>query len=166
MSFQVRADEALQKLGTRAPAPILGETADQYRRRVMRDMARLLPRDYDMRRVEYRQCSDKALDALEPQLFAAVDEASRDVRAMRRGELREVTAINPDNGQKTISFFGPNSFVTTMGRECRLLTDGLFQRNVPKWQAMSSSIPSSETRRNTFGNSRDHAAFAPTPFRP
>jgi hypothetical protein len=85
MSFQERADAALEPLGLRCPAPLLGEELGDYRRRIMRMIARQLPRDYPLRKVEYARCDDAALRAFEPQLFAAAATAARDTRAMRPG---------------------------------------------------------------------------------
>ena len=78
MSFQQRADDLLDKWGVRAPAPTLGESGGDYRRRVTGMIADRLPGDNPLRRVPYKRCDDAALSALEPELFAAAKAAVYD----------------------------------------------------------------------------------------
>jgi hypothetical protein len=163
MSFQARADELLDKWGVRAPAPILGETTRDYRVRVMRMIARRLPGDSPLRRAEYARCDDRALNALEPELFKAAKAAVYDTRFMEPGEMRVVVERNPDNGQEIHTFVGKDSFVKNPmygHREGRRVVGGLFQSDVPRLRAMQQGgMSPSETRYNTFGNSKGHERF-------
>jgi hypothetical protein len=55
----------------------LGKAGGDYRRRMMNMIARRLPGDNPLRR---SRCDDAALDALEPELFAAAKAAVYDTR--------------------------------------------------------------------------------------
>jgi hypothetical protein len=164
MSFQARADDMLQKWGVRAPAPALGETGRDYRVRVMRMIARRLPGDNQLRHVPWKRCDDAALNAFEPELFAAAEAAVHDTRFMEPGEMREVVERDPKNNQEIHRFIGPQSFVRNPlygHRECGRVIGGLFQRDVGWLQqgvndrALRQGIPQHDTKRNTFGNSRE-----------
>jgi hypothetical protein len=71
--FQAYYDETLRKVGTRAPAPNLGQSVNGYRRETLRQLKRtFLPPAHDLYQVQYGSLRSDALQALEPQLLQAV----------------------------------------------------------------------------------------------
>jgi hypothetical protein len=120
MSFQERADAALEPIGVSCPAPMLGEPLPVYRRRVLELMALKLPRDHELRCIPYSRCDDAALRALEPQVFEAIRGLPYDTRTLRPGEEREIPIRMPDGMKMTTFVMGEgDSFIKGMGRPCR-----------------------------------------------
>jgi hypothetical protein len=71
--FQEYYDSTLRQVGTRAPAPSLGVSVNDYRRETLRTLKHtFLPPAHDLFKVQYRALKADALDALEPQLLKAV----------------------------------------------------------------------------------------------
>jgi hypothetical protein len=114
MSFQVRADDLLDHWGLRAPAPVLGESALNYRRRIMQMISNRLPGtsqlNSQLREIDYGRCDDATLTALEPELFSAAKAAVYDPSWMDEGGFREVIERD-SNGLAIQKFIGRDSFV-------------------------------------------------------
>jgi hypothetical protein len=108
--YQERADNALAPWDLRAPAPVLGQDIDSYRRDLDVRLKKQLPEDHRLRQVQYRGLKNDALDVLEPQLYKAVKDGAYDVSTVPRGELRKVVEIGQD-GMKIVKFIGSQSFV-------------------------------------------------------
>jgi hypothetical protein len=63
--FQAYYDETLRRVGARAPAPILGQSVNDYRRETLRQLKRtFLPPAHDLYQVQYRSLRPDALQAL------------------------------------------------------------------------------------------------------
>jgi hypothetical protein len=118
---QERADEALMPWDIRAPAPVLGESFDSYRRNVAVKLKRLLPEDHELRKVQYRRLDDAALGAFEPQLYRAVRDAAHDASTVPPGEFRKIVQTD-QGGTKIVKWIGQQSFVREMGRPGRRVT--------------------------------------------
>jgi hypothetical protein len=69
--YQERYDDALSPWDQRAPAPVLGQDIDTYRRDTLVKIKRLLPDNHQLRRVQIRRCPNDVLDVFEPQLLQA-----------------------------------------------------------------------------------------------
>jgi hypothetical protein len=108
--YQERADNALQPWDQRAPAPVLGQDVRDYRRDLCVKLKRLLPETHQLRKVGYRRLDDKALAALEPQLYSTVRSIAFDRDSVPAGETRRVVNIDA-NGQKIVNYIGNYSFI-------------------------------------------------------
>jgi hypothetical protein len=124
--FQERADSVLQPWDMRAPAPVLGQDIDTYRRDLDVKLKKLLPNNHELRKVQYQGLSNSALDALEPQLYAAVRQAAHNPSTVPPGEFRRVVEVGTD-GLKTVSFIGQRSFIHDFGRPGRRVVSFLNQ---------------------------------------
>jgi hypothetical protein len=120
LRFQEYYDDALRKVGMRAPQPTLGQTVNDYRRETLRTIKRtFLPQNHPLYQVQMRGLKADALQALEPQVLqAAVVEANNPVH-VEPGQLRKIEEIDPYGQVKTIKWIGRESFVRAMGRPGR-----------------------------------------------
>jgi len=130
LKFQEYYDNALRKVGMRAPQPVLGTTVNDYRRETLRNLKRtFLPQTHPLYEVQFRQLKADALGVLEPQLLqACVVEANNPVH-VPAGELRKVEELDEYGELKTIRWVGQESFVKAMGRPGRRVTSFLFDRS-------------------------------------
>jgi hypothetical protein len=110
-TYQARADDALSTWGMRAPQYVAGESLMDYRRRLLRLAQRQLPDDHQLRHLKIKNMDDDVFTPFEPQIYAASKEAGTKPDSAAPGELRMVEKIDPQNGQKTIEFYGQRSFV-------------------------------------------------------
>jgi hypothetical protein len=109
--FQSRADDAFSTWGQRAPAPVMGQDPDEYRRKLMIKAKNLLPEGHELRNITVNRLPASTLDIFEPQLFAACKDAGQRNDSVPPGEMRMVERINPDNGHKMNVFYGTRSFI-------------------------------------------------------
>jgi hypothetical protein len=109
--FQARADDAFSTWGQRAPAPVVGQDPDEYRRRLMIKAKNLLPEGHELRKVTVNRLPTSAVDIFEPQFYAACKEAGTRNDSVPEGQMRMVERINPDNGHKMNVFYGTRSFI-------------------------------------------------------
>ena len=130
LKFQEYYDNALRKVGMRAPQPVLGTTVNDYRRETLRNLKRtFLPQTHPLYEVQFRQLKADALGVLEPQLLqACVVEANNPVH-VPAGELRKVEELDEYGKLKTIRWVGRESFVKEMGRPGRRVKSFLFDRS-------------------------------------
>src|SRR5215831_13639044 len=127
--FQEFYDQALRKVGMRAPEPTLGQTVNNYRRETLRALKRtFLPEVHDLYKVNYRGLKADALQALEPQLLNAVVVEAYNPQHVPVGELRKIEELDEYGKLKTIRWIGQESFVKRMGRPGRRVTSFLFDR--------------------------------------
>jgi hypothetical protein len=116
--FQLYYDDALRRVGSKAPAPVLGQKVNDYRRETLRTMKMTLPERHPLRQVNCRSLPTDALNVFEPQfLQARVDEA-KNPENLAPGEIRKVEVFGPDS-QKWIDWIGRESFVRGMTRPGR-----------------------------------------------
>jgi hypothetical protein len=120
LKFQEYYDNALRKIGLRAPQPTLGQTVNDYRRETLRTIKRtFLPQNHPLYEVQYRGLKADALGILEPQLLnACVTEANNPIH-VPPGELRKVEELDDYGKLKTIKWIGQESFVRQMMRPGR-----------------------------------------------
>jgi hypothetical protein len=125
--FQARYDSALEPWDQRAPAPVLGETVDDYRRGTLVKMKKLLPENHKLR-IPVRKMPNDVLDVFDPQICKAVRDAAYRPDSVPRGELRRVVKVD-GNGSKMVEWVGQESFVKQMGRPGRKVVSFMHRYN-------------------------------------
>ena len=118
--FQAYYDETLRRVGARAPAPVLGQSVNDYRRETLRQLKRtFLPPAHDLYQVQYRSLRPDALQALEPQLLTAVVAEANNPAHVKPGELKKIEELDETGALRMIRFVGQESFVKQMMRPGR-----------------------------------------------
>jgi hypothetical protein len=118
--FQEYYDATLRKVGTRAPAPSLGVSVNDYRRETLRTLKHtFLPPAHDLFKVQYRGLRADALDVFEPQLLKAVVAEAVNPAHVPPGELKKIERMDEYGKVKCVEFIGQESFVKAMGRPGR-----------------------------------------------
>src|SRR6516162_6741206 len=116
--FQAYYDDALRKVGMRAPQPMLGETVNHYRRETLRNLKRtFLPQNHDLYQVQFRQLKADALRVLEPQLLSAVVVEANNPAHVPPGELRKVEELDQYGQLKFIRWIGQDCVVKQMAAD-------------------------------------------------
>jgi hypothetical protein len=123
--YQRLYDDTLQKVGQRAPAPILGQSVNDYRREQLRNMKKAWLQNHSLYRVNMRGLPDEIVPQFEAQVLEAVPIEAFNPLNVPKGEIREVVQIQP-NGQKIHNFVGQDSFVKFMNRPGRRVV-GFFK---------------------------------------
>jgi hypothetical protein len=134
--YQRLYDDTLAKVGQRAPAPILGQSVNDYRREQLRNMKKQWLQNHDLYRVNMRGLPDEAVPIFEGQVLEAVPIEAFNPLNVPKGEIREVVQIQP-NGLKIHNFIGQDHFCRAMGRPGRRVAG--FYRNVEPVQEYSNS---------------------------
>jgi hypothetical protein len=119
--FQAYYDDALSKVGMRAPSPVLGQSVNDYRRETLRTIKRtFLPQNHQFYKMQMRRLPDDVLPGLEPQILqAACDEAVNPAH-LEPGELKMIQVYDPQTGRvKWNDWIGQESFVKQMMRPGR-----------------------------------------------
>jgi hypothetical protein len=116
--YQERYDNALAPWDQRAPAPVLGQDVDSYRRDTLVKIKRLLPDDHGLRKIQIRQMANDVLNVFEGQLLKACRAEAYNPKTVPVGEFRRVVDVD-QNGMKIVKFIGQQSFVKDMGRPGR-----------------------------------------------
>src|SRR5262245_25886090 len=137
-AYQQRADSAFEPWNMRAPPLMAGESLDGYRRRLAKLAKKQLPDDHQLRGVTINKLEDDTFAAFEPQFFAACKEAGTRPDSAPLGRLREITRVDPANGQKFIDFVGERSFVWDFKAPTRRVVsfttdDGKFDARKGEW---------------------------------
>lgn len=127
--FQEYYDQALRKVGARAPQPILGQTVNAYRREALRNMKRtFLPQNHPLYQVQMRDLRSDALNALEPQVLKVAVEEANNPAHVPPGELRKIEERDDTGTLKMIRFVGQHSFVKDMMRPGRRVAQFITDR--------------------------------------
>jgi hypothetical protein len=117
----------LNELGVRVQDPTLGQSVNQYRCDVLRQLKRtFLPPDNKYYKINYLRdlVNDSAtLNIIEPQALAEVLVQAKNPANVPRGEIREIKEIDRATGRVSAhKFIGRDSFVKDPAygnRECR-----------------------------------------------
>jgi hypothetical protein len=118
--YQEYFDSALRHVGVRAPAPVLGQSVNDYRRETLRTLKRtMLPQNHNLAQVNCRGLPTDALGAIEPQMIRACVDAANDPSTVPPGEFRQIEERDETGSLRVIRFVGPESFVKQMGRPGR-----------------------------------------------
>jgi uncharacterized membrane protein YebE (DUF533 family) len=112
--FQEYYDRALMKVGTRAPAPSLGQSVNNYRRETLRQLKRtFLPQN------QFRDLKADALPVFEQQLLPAVVAEAVNPAHVPPGELKKIERLDEYGKLTHIDWIGQESFVKALGRPGR-----------------------------------------------
>jgi hypothetical protein len=119
--YQEYYQNELSEVGIRIPAPVLGQTVNDYRRETLRNLKRtFLPRDHDLYQVQCRGLKNDSLQAFEPQFLKSFVAEQKNPNTVPPGEFREVNKLDPYTGRvMEKDFYGPESFVKRLGRAGR-----------------------------------------------
>jgi hypothetical protein len=157
-SAQEKWDETFSKLDRSCPPRRADEASVDYLRRLSHIGRRYIPKSDEMAGVNFAELPDEVVGRYSELMRQCVERNLRRTDNMAPGELRPVMVVDPNTGQKIREWVGPDSFVKEPAYgagPCRLVTGGLFQRDVAGLRAMQrGGMSPSETRYNTFGNSR------------
>jgi hypothetical protein len=119
--YQARYDSAFEPWGVRAPAPVLGQDIDEYRRSLAVMAKRLLPESHELARMQYRRQPDDVLNNFEPELLTAVKQlATANDSVPHDAPLRRVEERD-SNGLKIIKWIGQKWFGDQFTRPGRLV---------------------------------------------
>jgi hypothetical protein len=158
---QARWDSTFSKLDRSCPARRADESGPDYLRRLSRIGRRYIPKGEQIVSVNFAELSDDVVPKFSELMRAAVERNLYRTDNMEPGTMRAVMRVDENTGQKIREWIGPDSFVKAMGQPCRRVIGGLFQRDVGWLQqgvndrALRQGIPQYDTKRNTFGNSRE-----------
>ena len=161
MTIQERWDGTFAKLDRSCPAQRADEAPVDYLRRLSRIGRRYIPKGEQMASVNFAELNDDVVPKFSELMRAAVERNLYRTDNMAPGELRAVMRVDENTGQKIREFYGPDCFVKAMGQPARRVIGGLFQKDVGWLQqgvndrALRQGIPQHDTKRNTFGNSRE-----------
>src|ERR1700738_5319812 len=93
--FQSFYDEALRRVGARAPQPVLGQKVDDYRRETLRQLKRtFLPQNHPLYQVQFRGLRSDALPVFEQQLLPACVTEANNPAHVPPGELRKIERMD------------------------------------------------------------------------
>src|SRR5262245_31172752 len=116
--YQERYDNALAPWDQRAPAPVLGQDIDTYRRETLVKIKKLLPENHELRRVQIRQCPNDVLNVFEPQILEAARTEAYNANSVPLDQMRRVVEVD-SNGLKIVKWIGQRSFVHDFTRPGR-----------------------------------------------
>jgi hypothetical protein len=108
---QRRADDALQTWGERAPAPIAGESVDEYRLRLANIVQERLPAGDEYRHLKLGGLPRLVFKNFEDTIYPRAKAAAERNDSVPVGAMRMVKTKNSQNGQEMISFYGQRSFI-------------------------------------------------------
>ena len=133
-SDQERFDQALVKIGERAPAPVLGQTRTEYRQETLRAIKKRHLTNHDLYKVNMRGLTGQALDNIEPMVLQAAVDEYWNPRNVPLGEIHERKRMDENGRVRCIEFLGQESFVKFMGRPGRRVTGWRTDQGVIKTQ--------------------------------
>jgi hypothetical protein len=113
--FQAFYDEALRNVGVRVPAPLLGQSCNDYRRETLRAVKRTyLPQDHELYGVQCRALPADALAILEPQILKAAVTECNNPAHVPSGEIRKVERLDETGRVRCIDWIGQEHFTKQM----------------------------------------------------
>jgi hypothetical protein len=158
MTIQERWDQTFSRLDRSCPAQRADEAPVDYPRRLSRIGRRYIPKGEEIASVNFAELPDNVVGKFSEMMRAAVERNIMRTDNMQPGEMRAVMVVDEQTGMQHRHFIGPDSFVKAMGQPCRRVVGGFFQSDVTRLK-QQQGIPASETRYNTFGNSKGHDRF-------
>jgi hypothetical protein len=118
-----RYDDSFAAFGTETPAPRDGEDPETYRCRLFRRLQKRLPDHHELVGVgDPADLPDKALDIFEEQLLreAAAEGASpSEANLPSDGTMIARHRTDSDTGEKSLNWYGTESFIKSLGRPGR-----------------------------------------------
>jgi hypothetical protein len=157
---QAQWDATFQKLDRSCPARRADESNPDYLRRLSRIGRKYIPKGEEMASVNFAELPDKYVGRYSELMRQCVEKNIMRTDNMAPGEMRAVMRVDENTGLKVREWIGPDSFVKAMGQPCRRVIGGLFQSDVAWLRALQQGgMSPSETRYNTFGNSKGHDRY-------
>ena len=105
-SFQEYYDNELREVGIRIPAPVLGQSANDYRRKTLAALQRaLLPR-HQLAKVVFHELKADALQVVEPQAIAACRSERTNPRNIAPGQLKPIKSFDQYGRVQQTTFIG------------------------------------------------------------
>jgi hypothetical protein len=120
--WQEHYQNAVASIDGRIPAPVFGQSVNEYRCEVLRLLKRtFLPQNHELYRINYRglRNDNAALAALEPQLLREVVVQANNPMNVPKGEIREIKEFDRTGTLMSSRFIGQECFVKSMGRPGR-----------------------------------------------
>ena len=138
--YQVLYDDAMREVGVPIPAPVLGQTANEYRRKTLHALQQAtIPRNHPLHEVNFYDLQSDALQVIEPQLLQASKAERTNPANVPLGQLKPIKVFDPYGHVTMTKFIGQESFVKQMGRAgrrvvafMRPLTDTIQMFNSPR----------------------------------
>ena len=120
-SYQEYYDSALREVGIRIPAPVLGQTVNEYRRKTLHAMQQaLLPRQHELSKVDFHELKGDALKVMEPQALDACKAERVNPNNVPLGQLKPIKVFDSYSGHlRETCFIGQESFVKHLTRPGR-----------------------------------------------
>jgi hypothetical protein len=119
---QARYVDAFESFGVHAPPPIDGERSVDYRDRLWNRLIRKLPPTHEMASVYADDLSTEVMNGLEPRLLAAARQEGlrpSEANLPDGGELIARHRIDSATGERSVEYFGRESFIKAMGAPTR-----------------------------------------------
>ena len=116
--YQKRYDNALRDIGVRAPAPVLGQHPNDYRREVLRTIKKNHLQNHELYKLNMRGLADEVLDNFEPMVINAAKSELCNNDNVPPGELRKVDKLDAFGRLCETNFYG-ESFVKQLNRPGR-----------------------------------------------
>jgi hypothetical protein len=104
--FQAHYDDALREVGVRIPAPILGQSVNEYRRQTLHALKRSLFRNHELNKVDFRNLKTDSLAVLEPQALQACVSERTNPRNVQPGELKPIKSLDQYGRVQETKFIG------------------------------------------------------------
>ena len=115
---QFRLDNGLRDIGERAPAPVLGQSPNDYRRETLRKVKLHHLQNHELYKINVRGLPDEVLDNFETMIINAAKSELRNNNNVPPGTLRRVDTLDQTGRLSCTEFYG-ESFVKSMGRPGR-----------------------------------------------
>jgi hypothetical protein len=119
--YQEYYDTSMREVGVRIPSPVLGQSANEYRRKTLHALQRaLLPQSHELARVDFRDLKSDSLQVLEPQTLDACKAERVNPNNVPPGQLKPIKVFDPYSGHlKETRFIGQECFVKQLTRPGR-----------------------------------------------
>jgi hypothetical protein len=105
-------DEHFRQLGRRAPAPILNQHPNDYRREMLRSLKKTyLPKDHEYYKVDMRSLPDEVITPFELKVIPAAIKEAFNPENVPQGELRPLKVLDELGQVRAIKYIGQESFV-------------------------------------------------------
>jgi len=118
--FQAFYDDAMREVGVRIPAPVLGQSTNQYRRKTLAALQRaLLPRNHELARVDFNDLKSDALQVIEPQTLDACKAERINPNNVPLGQIKPIKVLDQYGRVQMTKFIGQESFVKQLSRQGR-----------------------------------------------
>ncbi len=117
--IQARHDAVLKQVGARAPAPIMGQSPEDYKRENLRFMKRSYLANHPLYKINMRGLPDDALPQFETQVLNAVPAEEYNPLNVPIGEIKQIDVLDEGGRLMRRDFVGQECFVKDMGRPGR-----------------------------------------------